>query len=248
MNNSCELQAVVVSADPSVVVTMSECLGELGINAVVQARSSAIDLLAKHKTDAFFVDQDLDPEFSVIEHVRRSSSSRAAVTFAIVPGPDAARTGFRVADFLIDKPILREHLRRSLRASYGIMLKERRRYTRYGLNCEGTLQDSTARRFPACTTNISQTGLALECAAPLIAGEEVQVQFRLPHIQDLLKFKAQVIWTAANAKVGLAFTRMSSADRERLTEWIDGEFLREWHPFIPEEVAERFMHAADSRD
>ena len=243
MNSSCELHAVVVSADASVVGPMSECLGELGINAKVEARSSAIDLLGKHKVDAFFVDQELDPEFSVIEQVRKSSSSRAAVTFAIVPGPDGARTGLRVADFVTDKPILRDHLRRSLRASYGIMLKERRRYTRYALSCEGTLQDSTQRKFPVCTTNISQTGLALECAAPLIEGEEVRVQFRLPHSPDSSKFKAQVIWTAVNAKVGLAFTRMSSVDRERLTEWIDGEFLRQWHPFIPAEVAERFMHA-----
>ena len=243
MNSSCELQAVLVSADPSVVGPMSECLGELGINAMVHAQSSAIDLLAKHKVDAFFVDQELDPEFSVIKEVRKSSSSRSAVTFAIVPGSDGARTGLRVADFVTDKPILRDHLRRSLRASYGIMLKERRRYTRYALTCEGTLQDSTARRFPACTTNISQTGLAVECAAPLIEGEEVQVQFQLPHSPDFSKFKAQVIWTAANAKVGLAFTRMNSADRERLTEWIDGEFLRQWHPFIPADVAERFMHA-----
>jgi len=88
----------------------------------------------------------------------------------------------------------------------------------------------------------------LECAAPLIAGEEVQVQFRLPHIQDLSRFKAQVIWTAAKAEIGLAFTRVSSVDRERLTEWIDGEFLRERHSFIPEEVAKRFMHAAESGD
>jgi len=155
MNSSCELQAVVVSADPSVVVMMSECLGELGINAGVKARSSAIDLMAKHKTDAFFVDQELHPEFSVIEHVRRSWSSRSAVTFAIVPA-----RGLRVADFLIDKPILRQHLRRCLRASYGITLKERARYSRDALNCEGTLQDSTARRFPACTTDVSQTGVA----------------------------------------------------------------------------------------
>src|SRR5690348_12900175 len=227
MTSSCELQAVIVSGDRSLVGPMSECLGELGINAMVYERLSAIDLLANHKTDAFLVDQEMDPEFSVIGHVRNSSSSRAAVTFAIVPGADAARTGFRSADFLLAKPMSREHLRRALLASYGIMLKERRRYTRYALNCEGTLEDSTGRRFLALTTNISQTGLAVECAAPLIGGEEVQVQFRLPHSEYRSKFRAQVIWIAANAKVGLAFTGMSSVDRERLTEWIDGEFLRQ---------------------
>jgi hypothetical protein len=57
-------------------------------------------------------------------------------------------------------------------------------------------------------------------------GEDVRVQFRLPNSRTLSKFKAQVIWTASNSKAGLAFTRMSSADRELLSEWIDGEFLR----------------------
>lgn len=243
MYPSCELEAVIVSSDPLVVASMSECLGELGIRPTIHARSSAIEVLAKCKIDAFFVDQELDPDFSLIKQVRTSSSSRAAVTFAILPRSGADPTGFRSADFVIDKPLAREHLRRSLRASYGIMLKERRRYTRYALTCEARLQDSSSRRFAATTTNISQTGLALQCAAPLRQGEGVRVELRFPDNHDLSKFKAQVIWTA-NGRFGLAFTGMSSADRERLTEWIDGEFLRQWHPYIPEGVAERFMRVS----
>jgi hypothetical protein len=37
---------------------------------------------------------------------------------------------------------------------------------------------------------------------------------------------------------------MSSRDRERLTELIDAEFLRQWHPVIPQSVAPSFVRAA----
>jgi CheY-like chemotaxis protein len=244
MNVSCELHAVVVSSDPSVLDSMSTCLGQLGISAVFHARSEAIEMLTNRKMDAFFVDQDIDPEFSVIERVRASSSSRNAVTFAIVPRSGPGRMPFGGANFVIEKPISREHLNRSLRAAYGLMLKERRQYTRYGLRCEATLEDSTRRKFHAATTNVSQTGISLDCAAPLIAGETVKLKFRLPHNPAMCHFRGQVIWTAQNGKAGLAFTHMSATDRERLTEWIDGEFLRQWHPVIPEGVAERFVYAA----
>src|SRR5579884_1955326 len=209
-----ELEAVIVSADSSVVAPMTDCLRELGIRATVEERSSAIEMLVKRKSDAFFVDKEVDPELSVIEHVRRSPSSRTAVTFAIVPGSDATGLALRRADFVIDKPLTHQNVRRSLRASYGMMLKERRRYTRYALMGEARLMDSKGRQLFARTTNISQTGLALECAAPLIQGENVQVQFRFPHSKQLSSFQAQVIWTAANGKAGLAFTRMRAADRD----------------------------------
>ena len=244
MHSVCALEAVIVSADASVITSMTECLGELGIHANVEARSSAIEMLSKRKTEAFFIDRDLDPGLSVIERVRSSPSSRTAVTFAIVQGSDASGVALRRADFVIDKPLTHDRVRRSLRASYGIMLKERRRYTRYALLGEAKLKDSTGRTFLATTTNISQTGLAMECEAPLIEGESVEVQFQLPHSNKSSSIQAQVIWTAANGKAGLAFTRMRAADREILTEWIDGEFLRQWHPFIPEGVAERFMQGA----
>src|SRR6185437_13780200 len=228
----------------SVLDSMSACLGQLGIPAMFHARSEVIEILAKQKMDAFFVDQDLDPDFSVIQRVRASSSSRNAVTFAIVPRSGRGRLPVGGANFVIEKPVSHEHLNRSLQAAYGLMLKERRRYTRYALRCEATLEDSTRHKFQASTTNISQTGLSLECSAPLIAGENVSLNFRLPHSPTMCNFRGQVIWAAGNGKAGLAFTHMGARDRELLTEWIDGEFLREWHPLIPEGVAEKFMYAA----
>src|ERR1700746_1895791 len=104
------------------------------------------------------------------------------------------------------------------------------RYFRHSLRTEATVVDSNYRRFVAQTSNISQTGIALECIAPLIARQVVQLEFALPDDQQKLSCKAQVIWMADNGKTGLTFTDISNETRERLTEWIESQFLRRLHP------------------
>ena len=244
MGSACDLQAVVVSCDPMVVNSISSCLNELGITAAVHREtSSAMQTLSRQKTDAFFVDRELDPEFSVLSGMRRSTSSRGAVGFAIVPREAPAGGAFRVADFVIDKPLASSRVNRTLRAAYGIMLKERMRYFRHSFRTEATLVDATYRRFLAQTSNISQTGIALECAAPLTARESVQLQFCLPCDQEKLNCKAQIIWIAEKGKAGLTFTQMSNADKERLTAWIEAEFHRTYSVVLPGGAAARMSHA-----
>ena len=247
MDNFCELQAVVVSHNTTVLGVISSCLAELGIAGICHPdRESAIGCLQKQKIDALFVDQELDHELSVLEQMRSSSSSRGAVGFAIVSQRSDSIHACRAADFVITEPVTKVEVARTLRAAYGMMLKERRRYSRHNLRCEAILADATGRKCMARTTNISQTGIALECELSLPAGAFVQLQVALPRSSSPCRFEGRVIWSAANGKAGLTFTHMNSRDRECLTEWIDAEFLRQWHPVIPQSVAPTFMRAAHS--
>jgi CheY-like chemotaxis protein len=229
MNNPCELQAVVVGSDPAVIDSIIQCLEQLGIAGVVYAQAaSAIEALARQKVDAFFVDGDLDPELSVLKGMRSSPSSRSAVAFAIVPKQKSVSEASRVADFVMDKPLAPLSLNRAVRAAYGIMLKERRRYFRHVLRIPVEVTDATYRKFVGHTINLSQTGMAMECAAPLAAGETVQLDFHGPDTGNKLNCKSQIIWTAEQGKAGLTFTQMKSSDKERLTDWIESEFHRLW--------------------
>jgi len=115
-----------------------------------------------------------------------------------------------------------------MQAAYGIMLKERMRYSRHSLRTPAILVDANSCRFPAQATNISQTGIALECAVPLSAGEVVQLEFALPGDARNLNCKAQVIWIADD-KAGLTFKGMNEIARERLNEWIESRFLHQVH-------------------
>jgi hypothetical protein len=244
MSTACELQAVVVSSDSSVVDSISSCLKEMGITANVYSEpSSAMQTFTRQKTDAFFVDRELDPEFSVLRGMRTSSSSRGAVAFAIVPSEHSGSGAFQLANFVIDKPLAMSRVNRTLRAAYGIMLKERMQYFRHALRTSATLIDSANRTFPAQTINISQSGIAVETAAPLVAREIVQVKFCLPENQTPLSGKGQVIWTGDKGKAGLTFTQMSNADKQQLASWIENEFHREWHPGALMASAARTAHA-----
>lgn len=230
MNSLCELQAIVVSSDATIVSSILPCLEDLGIAPSVHALpASALQMIAREKVDAFFVDHDADPELSVLKRMRVSPSSRAAVGFAIVPLQSSIAIAPCVADFQIHKPFEAASVSRAVRVAYGLMLKERRRYFRYPLRIHVDLRDSTYRKFLGHTINLSQTGVALECVAPLTIREIVQLQFRLPAADHKMKCHAQIIWTAEQGKAGLAFTKMKSSHREELTGWIEDQFHRLWH-------------------
>jgi hypothetical protein len=229
MNNPCELQAVLVGSDPAVVDSIVACLEELGIAGAVYAQAaSALETFARQRVDAFFVDGDLDPELSVLKGMRSSPSSRGAVGFAIVPRQKSVSEASRVADFVMDKPLAPLSVNRAVRAAYGIMLKERKRYFRHCLRVPVAVTDATYRKFIGHTINLSQTGMAMECVAPLAAGETVQLEFQLPDSDDKLNCKAQIIWTAEQGKVGVTFTHMKPSDKQHLTSWIEQEFHRLW--------------------
>ena len=217
-----------VSFDTAVLASLSSRLKEMGISpAVYSEPSSAVQALNRQKTDAFFVDRELDPEFSVLQGMRSSTSSRSAVAFAIVSCKSSPGAAFRVADFVIDKPLAATRVDRTLRVAYGIMLKERLRYFRHSLRASAILIDSSQCTFPAQTLNISQSGIALESVAPLIPREIVQLQFSLPGKQNPLICKAQIIWTGDRGKAGLTFTQMSNTDRSFLNGWIESQFHRD---------------------
>jgi len=91
----------------------------------------------------------------------------------------------------MDKPLAGVRLIRTLRAAYGIMLKERMRYFRHSVELEATLVDSTQQRFRAQISNISQTGLSLVSTAQLVSRESVQLQFCLPGHNRMFSCKAQ---------------------------------------------------------
>src|SRR6185437_12370056 len=104
--NTCDLHAVVMSGDPVVLESLSACLENFGISAAAyQETSSAMRTLRNQKTDAFLVDRECDPGFSVLKAMRHSTSSRSAVAFAIISEKSSANEAFSIADFVLDKPL-----------------------------------------------------------------------------------------------------------------------------------------------
>ena len=66
----------------------------------------------------------------------------------------------------------------------------------------------------------------MECPAPWVAAETVQLEFELPHSSHKLSCKAQLIWLGEQGKAGLCFTHLNAADKQCLEDWIEEEFHR----------------------
>jgi|SRR6185312_3539609 PilZ domain-containing protein len=227
MNNPCELHALVVGRDVTMVDAILPSLRELGIAPSVYAQPDpALQMLTQEKVDALFIDRELDPELTVLKRMRNSPSNRGAVAFAIVAERKFPDNASSAADFVMDKPLAPVAVNRAVRAAFGMMLKQRKRYFRYPLRVPVCLTDSSYRRFVGETLNISKTGIAVECAAPWVAADTVQLEFELPRSSYKLSCRAQLIWLGEQGKAGLCFTHMNAADKRCLEDWIEEEFHR----------------------
>jgi hypothetical protein len=225
--NTHELQAAVVASDSRVIDAIPMSLRKMGIaTTIYRDARSAIQAMALRKLDAFFVDRELDPELSVLQTMRGERGNRKALGFAIIPRKQTAGGAFRVADFLIDKPLVALRVDQALRAAHGIMLKERMCYFRKSLRTTATLVDSTGHAVLADTINISQGGMAVESITTLNPGQVHQIKFRLPENEKLLTCIGRVIWSDQHGRAGICFTDFNSSDRGELRPWIEREFNR----------------------
>lgn len=223
--NSYELQAAVVATDPRVIDSIPLSLRKIGIaTTVFRDTQSAIEAMDVRKLDAFFVDRELDPELFVLKTMRAARGNRKALGFAIIPREQSSGGAFRVADFLIDKPLALGRVDQALRAAHGIMLKERMRYFRMSLHTSVTLVDSTGHTTSARMINISQGGLAVASTASLSVGQVHQIKFCLPENDKPLNFVGRVIWSEDRGKAGFCFTDANSSDMGQLVPWIEKEF------------------------
>jgi hypothetical protein len=225
MMNSCELQAAIVTSDASVINTITSSLKKIGVSgAVYRDKESAMVAMYRTKVDAFFVDREIDPDLSLLTHMRKASCNSRALGFAIIAREQVPGGAFRVADFLVDKPLATQRLEQSLRAGHGMMLKERTRYFRKSIRIPVTLIDSEGHAITAMTTNLSQGGLGLTSASSLTSGQAYQAMFCLPGIEGVLNFVSRVVWSDAHGQSGLCFMEIAARRKQELAQWIEREF------------------------
>ena len=117
--------------DPVTIQQFSHALEELSISPDVCGKyPRPVGLLNRRKFDAVIVDLQLGEQAGLIlDEARLSPSNRKAVTFAI-SGRDAQGTAFRnKTAFVFERPLSAKSIANTLRPAYGLILRERRRYS-----------------------------------------------------------------------------------------------------------------------
>lgn len=229
--------ALLVSDDSMNIHQLSRALGEMSIRPdICREVPEALRLLHTRKFDAIIVDSHFGMQSaSILEEVRFTSSNRTAVTFAI-SSADMDSSMRKLSSFVFDGPISSESVRRTLRAAYGLVLRERRRYFRCPICIPVLILKGLPNEVRCHSINISEGGLALNTSVSLQPGEQVRLQFVLPSRQGPWIIGGTICWGKVE-RLGVRITSISPEQKSELQEWL----ARKLEEQIPGDVAETFQ-------
>jgi hypothetical protein len=204
----------------------------------------ACGLLSRQKFEALIVDLCLGAEAEmVLEQVRLSPSNHTAVTFAISPNHAAILPGIQGrVTFVFPRPVSGASVTSVLRAAYGLIMRERRRYFRCPLDVTVIIRTGQMPDMVGAASNVSEGGMAVSGPVAVERGLPVKLYFSLPESTRRLSAEAIVRWRSNQGLVGLEFLYVSDTDRTQLHEWL----ARRLDATLPESVAEQFRNAGKS--
>jgi CheY-like chemotaxis protein len=229
--------ALLASADPVTIQQLSYALQQLSVSPDVSREApAAIHLLKYRKFDAVIVDLQLgDQSGLILNEVRLSPSNRTAVTF-VISSNDGEATAFRKrSQFVLQRPLSRESIRRTLKPAFGLILRERRRYFRCPLSITVSIRRRTMPEVRCCCVNISEGGMAVSTPVSLSPGEDVQVQFALPDHKVPFLAESRICWLKTGY-LGVRFVSFSQGHKSELQGWLS----RKLEETLPGSVAENF--------
>jgi DNA-binding response OmpR family regulator len=217
-----ELRSLLLSQDQEMIDVVQRALLDLGIGVEVYSTADwAREDLSDSRFDAVIVDCDVSGASGVLQMLRTTANNRRALTFAITNDDNSLHSAFDLgANLTMQKPISVERARSSLRAAYGLIMQERRRYFRLTLDIPVRISPNERTQFVGNTMNISEGGMALRCDDELPMNALVKLAFLLPGQKADVEVRAIVVWKDARGHSGLRFEPMSVTSRQKLNEWL----------------------------
>lgn len=217
------LDSLLLTRDPQVVRIVQSALEKLSIDVEVSnGAGSGQEILESEKFDAVVVDcDDLEGGLSVLEKLRKGTSNKNSITFAILNGKTTTNQAFELgANFVLQKPVSALNAMRCFSAALGFMTRERRRYFRQSAAISLTLIFPQGQEIKATTTDISEGGMAIKFTGVLPKGQISKVIFTLPETHRTLEPKADVAWADGAGRAGLRFVDLPAVSQDDLEQWM----------------------------
>ena len=215
--------ALVMTSDNHLIDQFARAFKEIDVSTVSTSLvRDSLELIHGSKFEAFVVDTDLDSShLDLLSEVRTSSSNSKSVIVAVAPAgalPEYARKAG--ANFVLEQPFNSETVHRTLRAAFGMIVRECRRYFRCPIKIPVTVWSSVSGDIHGETIDISEDGMAVRLPYALGAGTDVVIRFKVTmHSKDLLA-RAKIIRTGDAGLAGLSFVDLSSETKGHLHEWL----------------------------
>ncbi len=228
MTNTAEIRALLVTPDPYLVNNFSAACRELGIDAQSSAVDSDIpEELGQAKYEAILVDFDTVPKTpAIMSGIRESRGNRNALVFAVATNTAHRHQALlQGANFIFERPLDLNEMRRVLHAAYDLMARESRRYFRCTAEIPVLLGQGHAVADMKCTTmNISSSGMALKTPSALCPGDAIQIALFLPGAGQPVRASGTVVWDDKHGKTGINFQCGVPRDQSEIDAWLNARF------------------------
>ena len=217
-----KLNALVMSRSHSSVRVLVAAFAELGIEyRVSPSASETSEILASDHHSALILDFELPHAGQVAKLARAASEKRRPVLFGMIGSTTPIGNVFQAgANFVLYKPLDPLQVLHSLRAAQGFMREDRRSFSRLKSESLAYLQMQSGT-VPALVLDITDQGISLQAAEPMLPLRNVQLRFLLPGTTNVVNATADFIWADEQGCAGLFFTKMAAACARDLQNWLN---------------------------
>jgi ActR/RegA family two-component response regulator len=238
-------RVLLVSNDSVTVQQLAEAIDQLALHPEVCLEvPAALRLLNSQKFEAVIVDLLLgESAYAILEEVRISRSNRTVVIFTISGSHAGSAGAFKAgSSFVLERPLSMASITRMLKAAYGLIVRERRRYFRCPVSVPADIRRAASNDISCQTLNISEGGMAITVPVPLKSGVLVSVHFQLPGRPFQFAAQSFICWSDQEGRAGLQFASPSGVWKSELQEWLSHRL----EDSLPESVAEKFRRTLES--
>jgi len=217
------VRVLLVSSDIQIIDTLCLFMEKMAMHVEVCSDfASATRKLCHSKFEALVVDfKEKAAALELLHKSRQMTSHVAAVVLAILNSNDEMPGAFRAgASFVLVKPMSPAVLLRTLKISYPLMVRERRRSFRCPVAIPVYVSVGSQPEFKATSVNISEVGIALAHAPGLRVGDKVALWLTLPHTEVAATVNAEVCWCKPPGSAGLEFVQIPISIKEQLVSWL----------------------------
>ena len=227
---------LLVCNDAAAIQQLTDAMKQFAISIEVCGYvSMSLGLLDRQKFEAVIIDFGLEQADKVLERVQLSQSNRTAVTFAITDSGKPAVFATQ-PNFAIQKPLSPSALNRTLKAAFGLIVRERRRYFRCPIAIPAVI-DTDGKEVSCHLVNVSEGGLALSEAPSMKPGNRVKIVFTLPGQPLRFRVESEVCWYDERGRAGLRTLMIPSEQQSALQQWLGAKLEED----LPESVARQFQ-------
>jgi hypothetical protein len=158
------------------------------------------------------------------------------VVFTVTDSEVKTNAAFRAGStFIMRRPLSPASIDVSLKAAYGLIVRERRRYFRCPVAVPVAILRTALQTVHGHTVNLSEGGISIYTTTSLTPGDLVELQFILPGSEFQFVFESRVCWSKEQG-IGLQFASFSRHRTAKLQEWLS----RRLEETIPESVRDKF--------